>query len=410
LARATAQAAGDSASAAVAALYETFVEIYFGIPLADSTAWTLVRGRSWESAPAYDHPDMLLAWEASWSEDQEQAIRLFEEVVGRARVLNDLDSEGSTALHQAEAEIRRGHLASAEALAAKGYRMQSDGGRDQFPLYVRAHVAAWQGELTTARDLACEGLRMAREAGDAFFEAQNLLVLGFAEVSAGRYPAACGHEAELRDLMDRMRWRHPGAYRWQGDAVEAFLGVGRVDQASEVAIELWRQADHLQLPGCQALAARCDGLIHAHRGDLKQAQDSLTESLRLMDGLDMPLERGRSLLALGIARRRARQKATARAALTDAHAIFTGCGATMWAGRVEDELERTTGVRSGRSLTVGERSVADLAAAGATNREISAQLFLSPKTVEAVLTRVYRKLGVRSRTELARQLQPVRSD
>jgi DNA-binding CsgD family transcriptional regulator len=251
---------------------------------------------------------------------------------------------------------------------------------------------------------------MAREAGDAFFEAQNLLVLGFAEVSAGRYPAACGHEAELRDLMDRMRWRHPGAYRWQGDAVEAFLGVGRVDQASEVAIELWRQADHLQLPGCQALAARCDGLIHAHRGDLKQAQDSLTESLRLMDGLDMPLERGRSLLALGIARRRARQKATARAALTDAHAIFTGCGATMWAGRVEDELERTTGVRSGRSLTVGERSVADLAAAGATNREISAQLFLSPKTVEAVLTRVYRKLGVRSRTELARQLQPVRSD
>jgi len=249
---------------------------------------------------------------------------------------------------------------------------------------------------------------MARAAGDVVFEAQNLLVLGFTEISAGRYPAACGHESELRDLMHRMGWGHPGTYRWQGDAVEAFLGVGRVDEASDVAIELWHQADRLQLPGCQALAARCDGLIHARRGDLKQAQDSLIESLRLMEGLDMPLERGRSLLALGIARRRARQKATARAALTDAHAIFATAGATIWARRVEDELERTTGAHGRSELTVGERAVADLAAAGATNREIGAQLFLSPKTVEAVLTRVYRKLAVRSRTELAGQLRPQR--
>jgi DNA-binding CsgD family transcriptional regulator/tetratricopeptide (TPR) repeat protein len=408
LARARAQAAGDSASAAVAALSETNAEFFSGVPLTESSAWPLVRARSWESAPAYNHPDMLLAWEASYSEDQEQAIELFERVAGRARALNDLDSEGSVALHRAEAEIRSGHLASAAALAEKGYRMLSDGMRDQFPLYVRAHIAAWHGELVTARDLAGEGLRMARAAGDAVFEAQNLLVLGFTEVSAGRYSVAYGHEAQLRDLMYRMQWKHPGTYRWQGDAVEAFLGVGQVGQASEVAIELWRQADHLHLPGCQALAARCDGLIHAHRGDLKQAQDSLIESLRLMNGLDMPLERGRSLLALGIARRRARQKSTARAALTDAQAIFVVAGAATWARRVEEELERTTGARGGRSLTVGERSVADLAAAGATNREISAQLFLSPKTVEAVLTRVYRKLGVRSRTELSRQLQPER--
>jgi len=73
--------------------------------------------------------------------------------------------------------------------------------------------------------------------------------------------------------------------------------------------------------------------------------------------------------------------------------------------RVDEELHRAAGARAGLELTVGERTVAELAAAGVTNREIGAQLYLSPKTVETVLTRVYRKLGVRSRTELARRLE-----
>jgi DNA-binding CsgD family transcriptional regulator len=411
LAGAKAQAAGHAAQAALAALYETLPGFFSGVSLAETTAWPMVLTHSWDSPRAYDHPNIPLAWDASYTyEDQARAVRLLEEIAGRARMLNDLVSEGAVALHRAEAEIRRGQLATADTLAEKGYRILSDGVRDQFPLYVRAHVAAWRGELTTAHGLACEGLRMARETGDAIFEAQNLLVLGFTEVSAGRYEAACGHESALRDLLDRMRWGHPGIYRWHGDAVEAFLGVGRVEDASDVAGKLWDQADRLDLPGCRALAARCDGLIHAHRGDLKRAQDSLIESLRLMDGLDMPLERGRSLLALGIARRRARQKATAREAFSVARGIFVEADAPVWAQRVQDEFSRTAGGRGGRDLTAGERSVADLAASGATNREIGAQLFLSPKTVEAVLTRVYRKLNVRSRTELARQLQPKRGD
>jgi DNA-binding CsgD family transcriptional regulator len=412
LAGAKAQAAGQAAQAALAALYETHVGFFSGVPPTESRAWALARAHSWDSAPAYHHPDILLAWEASYThEDQARAVELFEGVAGRARVLDDLVSEAAAALHRAEAEIRRGQLATADTLADKGYRILSDGVRDQFPLYVRAHVAAWHGSLQTARSLAGEGLRMARETGDAIFEAQNLLVLGFTEVSAGRYEAACGHESALHDLLlGRMRWGHPGIYRWHGDAVEAFLGVGRVEDASDVAGKLWDQADRLDLPGCQALAARCDGLIHAHRGDLKRAQDSLTESLRLMDGLDMPLERGRSLLALGIARRRARQKATAREAFSEARGIFVEADAPMWAQHVEDELGRAAGRRGARDLTAGERSVAELAASGATNREIGAQLFLSPKTVEAVLTRVYRKFDVRSRTELARQLQPKSGD
>ena len=410
LAGQAAHAAADSRLAAQAALLEAILEFFSGVRLTGSTAWAAARAYPWDSAPAYDHPDIVLAWEASYSEDQSGAARLFEGIAGRARRISDLDSEGAVALHRAEVEVRRGRLDAADGLAEDGYRILADGVRDQFPLYVRAHVAAWRGRLEIARGFAEEGLRMAREAGDAIFGAQNLLVLGFIEVSAGRYEVACQYESTLRDLMERMRWGHPGTYRWQGDAVESFLGVGRIEEASNVTVRLWDQADRLDLAGCQALAARCDGLIHAHGGDLKRAQDSLLQSLDLMDGLDMPLERGRSLLTLGIVRRRARQKSTARQALTEARDIFAAAGAAGWADRVEDELGRTAGARTGGKLTAGERSVADLAAAGATNREIGSQLHLSPKTVEAVLTRVYRKLGVRSRTELARQLPPTRRD
>lgn len=408
---ATARAQGLTSLAALAAMREAQADFFAGVPLTQSTAWPLARSHTWDSAPVYDHPELVLAWEATYTdEDQAKAVRLFETIASRARDFDDLISEGAVALHRAEAEIRRGRLDVADSLAEHGYRTISDGVRDQFPLYLRAHVAAWRGRLDQARRFAGEGLRMARESGDRIFEVQHLLVLGFTEVSAGRYDAACGHESALRNLLDRMRWGHPGTYRWQGDAVEAFLGKGRVGEANEVAARLWDQADRLDLPGCRALAARCDGLIHAHAGDLKQAQDSLLHSLHLMDRLEMPLERGRSLLALGIARRRARQKAAARQALTEALEIFTEAGASLWASRVKDELHRTVGTHGRGELTVGERSIANLAAAGATNREIGAQLFLSPKTVEAVLTRVYRKLGVRSRTELARHLQPEHRD
>lgn len=404
---AKARAGGNTSLAAVAALREAQADFFAGVPLTKSRAWASVRARKWDSVLAYDHPDLVLAWKASYTdEDQAEAARLLEGIANRARGLNDLISEGAAALHRAEAEIRRGRLDTAHAFAEIGYRTLSDGTRDQFPLYIRAHVAAWLGHLDTGRRLARAGLRMAREAGDVIFELQNLLVLGFIEVSAARYEAAYRHESALRDLLDRTQWGHPGTYHWQGDAVEAFLGLGRVEDANYVTVRLWDQADRLDLPGCRALAARCDGLIHAHGGDLKRAQDSLVQSVQLMGRLEMPLERARSLLALGVVRRRARQKASARQALTEALDVFTAAGAPVWAGRVRDELDRAAGTHGGGELTAGERSVAALAAAGATNREIGAQLFLSPKTVEAVLTRVYRKLGVRSRTELARQLRP----
>ena len=111
------------------------------------------------------------------------------------------------------------------------------------------------------------------------------------------------------------------------------------------------------------------------------------------------------LLALGRTQRRAKKRAAARATLEDARSRFEALGAPLWAAQARDELARIGGRAPSRDdLTEAERRVAMLVAEGRTNRQVAAALFLTEHSVETALTRVYRKLGVRSRTELTRRL------
>jgi DNA-binding CsgD family transcriptional regulator len=190
-------------------------------------------------------------------------------------------------------------------------------------------------------------------------------------------------------------------FPWFAEAVEALLALDRFDEAVAVADQVADQAAHIDIPTAGAHAARCRGLVLAHAGDLKGAEVQLAGAFGVEDAFGVRMEAARSLLALGIVRRRLRQKALAREDLARARDMFRGCGAAAWEARAARELERATATPAGAELSEGERSVAALAAAGVTNREIAGRLFLSEKTVEAVLTRVYRKLAVRSRTELA---------
>ncbi|HET8595067.1 MAG TPA: LuxR family transcriptional regulator [Intrasporangium sp.] len=399
---AAASEAGAADLARAIAMVEALADLCLGVPLELSEAWG--RTQPWPSGrPVYDHPNRLLAYAARGRDDQHRARDLFEGLVRLAQDKGDLGSEARLAMHLTEVAIRDGRLTEAAAWAERSWH----GLHDHSSLYPRAHVAAWTGELDTARQQARATLKMAVAAGDAIFEALSLLVLGFTEVSARRLEEASLYESRLRDLMARVGWGHPGLMpRWQGDAVEAFLGTGRLQEAADLTSLLWHAAERLDLPGCQGLAAHCDGLIQSRAGDLKLAEQHFERALSLMSRVDMPLERARTLLALGVVRRRRRQRAAAQDALTEAHAVFTNAGARVWAGRADEELRRASAGRAGEELSRGERSVAELAAAGRTNREIAVQLYLSPKTVETMLTHVYRKLGVRSRTELSRTLGP----
>ncbi len=145
-------------------------------------------------------------------------------------------------------------------------------------------------------------------------------------------------------------------------------------------------------------------MIAAAEGDLDAARRAAEAAIELQRQGELPLELARSLLVLGQVERRAKQKAAAKAALEESAAICDRIGAALWAARARDELARLGGRANADELSATEQRVAHLAASGLTNREVASAAFMSEKTVEANLSRVYRKLGLRSRTELARRL------
>jgi DNA-binding CsgD family transcriptional regulator len=199
-------------------------------------------------------------------------------------------------------------------------------------------------------------------------------------------------------------WREPTDFAW-ANAIEAMIGAGDLQEA-ETWLERYEDlAARSTSPWALATAARSRGLLCEARGDIESAGEALDRALAQHARMRCPFERGRTLLAAGSVRRRAREKRAARENLDEAHRIFESLGARLWAGRAHDELARISGrPPAGGDLTTTETRVAALAAEGLSNKEIAAALHISIHTVEAHLTRIYRKLGIRSRAALARRL------
>jgi DNA-binding CsgD family transcriptional regulator len=188
-----------------------------------------------------------------------------------------------------------------------------------------------------------------------------------------------------------------------GDFLEALVAAGELDEAADVLARLDEEAATSGGRWSTSVAARCRAMLLAARGDLEEAVDSSARSLELLEGLPMPFERARTLLLLGQLRRRRREKGLARTALHEALSLFDDLHTAAWAERARGELARIPDHHSAGALTPTEERIAHLAADGLTNRQIAERTFLSPKTVEVNLTRVYRKLGVR-RAALASRL------
>ena len=153
-----------------------------------------------------------------------------------------------------------------------------------------------------------------------------------------------------------------------------------------------------------AMAARCRGLAHAELGELDAALNALEESRRAHEVLELPFERARCVLEIGRVQRRRKQKRLAREALLEAAQTFAVLGTPLWAARAKAELKRVNVRRASSGLTPTEENIAMLAAEGLSNRAIAQRSFVSVKTVEANLGRVYRKLGITSRPQLVHAL------
>jgi DNA-binding CsgD family transcriptional regulator len=268
-----------------------------------------------------------------------------------------------------------------------------------------ALVCAYQGDEVVARRIAERGVSLAESSGHPFFASWHHGVLGMLDHWAGESAAAVDHLAAGMSARENLGFREPAAPFYRVDYVEALLRLGRVDEALGVLDPWHAVAERLARQWPLAETAHCRGMVAAARGDVEAAQQILQRAVGLHSAAGHPFGRFRALLALGVVRRRAHHKRAAREAICGALEGFEALGARRWVEQARAELGRIGGRSPEAGLTRAEMRVAELVAQGRTNREVAAALFLSERTVESHLTHAYAKLGVRSRTELARALQ-----
>lgn len=276
-------------------------------------------------------------------------------------------------------------------------------------LVLRAWLAVYGGH-EDARTLVADAIDATKRSGTGWHVDWSVTALGFLETSLGDYEAALNALEPLLSRFDPMSSpTEIFAASFVPDAVEAMTALGRADEAEPLVEALQRNGDRVDRAWMLAVGARCRAMVLAARGDVNAAVQSARRALAEHDRLPMPFERARTQLLLGQLLRRDRSEATAM--LRDALAVFEQLGTQLWADRARAELTGTSSRSraNGRDrLTPAEQRVAELVASGMTNRDVAAKLYISAKTVEATLARVYRKLGIRSRAELGRHVNRIR--
>ena len=371
-----------------------------------------IEGRLETGLAHLDSPRFVLARRLLLSGEVGRAAAALEKLESDASARGDDYSQDLILWHRAWARWAAGRLRAALELAD---RAQELGGQIQkwhesaWVGRVRALVEADLGLIDEARASARQGIARAQELSLDMYDALCRSTLGRAELVAGNLEAAGVH---LRDLADRLfaaGLNDPAQPLW-ADIFETLVGLGELERARVCVRRHEQTAKAIGNPWAAAVGARCRGLIAAAEGDFPAAFCAIEQALDNLDGLEPPLERARTLLRLGTIRRRADQKRAARKTLEQAVAIFEETTARPWADKARAELARIAGRRPcSNGLTETEHRVAELAAAGRSNKEIAAELFMGVSTVEAHLSHVYRKLGIRSRASLGSHLVTVRA-
>lgn len=308
-----------------------------------------------------------------------------------------------------ELECWAGRLDEARRLATLGLdtvrRSRNEALRPMW-LHPAALAAARSGDIGTAGSLASDSLEIAECLGESRHQMRAHAVLGFLALSCGDNESAVRHLGQVETLQHALGYEHPGVIRADADHIEALIARGDLAAATRRFVAFRRQATRSRSTWAKATGLRCSGLLHAASGEVEAAEADLREAVAESERVPDPLEYGRTLLALGGLLRRIRHRSDAQATLCRAGDTFRAIGANLWALKADSEYDRAKGHGSSASaqLTPTETRVAKLIATGKSNKEIAAEIYLSPKTIEAHLSSIYRKLGLRSRTELAAHL------
>ena len=353
----------------------------------------------------YHQPSTAIGLALYWAGDPDGARPLLEQAAKRALARGEeWDRLGvllALALLEREAGNRQmadlHHQAAEDALGefAEGH------------LWLRCVDAARaleRGDLSLARKIAADVVAQSDTTGRAWQTARAVPVLSAVELLSGEPEQAHHHLKELRERLVSSGFGPAGSAKadvWSQD-VEALVAIGRLDEAEEVLAELRVRAEHCAVAHVDALAARCEGLLLAARGDLIGGIEAMDAALAAHARCQRPFELGRTLLEKGSIERRVKRKAAAKQTLEQALTILEPLDATPWVRRTRDELSRI-GLRRARAtegLTAAQGRVAALVADGLSNPQIARELHMSLRTVESHLSRVYREYGVSSRAQL----------
>ncbi|KJY23719.1 helix-turn-helix domain-containing protein, partial [Streptomyces katrae] len=306
-----------------------------------------------------------------------------------------------------EVELRRGACALGAAHARRALELTIEAGLSPGPAwYVAATAEAAGGSFARAAAYARRGIRASEEEHDQVFLSRGLYALGTVELATGEAARAVATLRRVAELEEAQQVVDPSILRWHGELAEALVAAD--DPAGAVALldAVTPVARSLERTSVLAALDRARGLALSAQGEPESAVALLRATAQRFDALGLPLEHGRTLLALARVERRRRRRAPARAALRDAAELFERAGAEPWLCLARENAPETGVPHPGAAaLTDAEARLALLVGGGASNQEAAAKLFLSVKTVEARLTRIYQKLDVRSRAQLATALR-----
>jgi DNA-binding NarL/FixJ family response regulator len=302
-----------------------------------------------------------------------------------------------------ELEWRAGRWAEAAALADDATSRLGDLNPTAF---VRLLAGASAGRVDEARAIAAGVLAYCETADDREHEPRTRWALGLLELSRGDPERALAELSRAAEMLDGAGIREPGCVPLAPDLVECLVSLGRLEQARGALERLESDAAALEHRWARPAARRARALLLLARGEAGEAAALAEAAADESGSAGFPFDRARALLAAGEARRRLGERRLAAGRIGAASEIFERLGASLWLERAGRELRRAS-PRPSREpglLTAAESRVAGLVAAGHTNKQVAAELFTTVSTVEAHLTRIYRKLGIRSRSELARRV------
>ncbi|WP_460337844.1 helix-turn-helix transcriptional regulator [Actinoallomurus acanthiterrae] len=404
--------AGDRNTELLALTSQALLEFHIGSPEAERTMARALAGPQDPAIRLGHNGPVYLRYRHHLLHDRlEEARGELRSLTYAVRQRGAVESLFMCLYGSAQVEMARGRCDRALDLAYQCLRLAEDSELSQGPAWCAvAFAEAAGGSLDRGLAAAERGVGHSEDDGDLLFLPTTLHALGHIRLLRGDAAGAVDALRRVRRLETAQGLAEPALRRWHADLAEALTATGAIAEAEELIEETRRDAVRLGRRSVLATLDRAAAVVTAARGDVEVALHCMERAVTALAALPYPIEEGRARLELGRLYLRAGNAAAAREALHGARRVLLRAKAAPWIAAVTSELDRLDlgsppAIGDGdpmRALSGMERRVATLVAEGATNREIAARLFVSIKTVEAALTRSYRKLGVRSRVGLTR--------